>query len=197
MKKWIVLLFSAYLLVSCTKKASITIQNESGLMNKVQVDSDIYTIYWNSEPLTIDYYLDSYLLFSETQKVKFESIGSPFIKPEKFTITLKPGDTKKYTITKDRAVLRIQNSSFETIYQVLVQKDETSSWSDNLIEGYINPNNSADIPLELDYQFLKIVDAYSLEYPVEEIELVAGEYYHYTFTGYRLENRNTFSQKSN
>ncbi len=177
-------LFILVLFIGCTKESHLIIHNDAPQMVEVKVDGQIYPMLENCEPVNITYYLNSYLLIHEKEKIPVTYSGSLFIKPQDFKVTMKPGEDKHLYVLQDRAAIEITNISyFIHIYQILLREDSISVWSDNVLENMILPESTETFPVSPQNTQLKIIDNYSNEYPIIEVELTAGQYTNISFSG--------------
>ena len=97
---------------------------------------------------------------------------------------MKPNKNKSYHVEFDRAGLQINNISPHTISKVQLRKEGEEDWSENVIEDILSAETLGQVfSIIPDYNFIKITDIFDTEYPVELIELNAGETIIYIFTG--------------
>ncbi|MCF7794147.1 MAG: hypothetical protein K9N09_04200 [Candidatus Cloacimonetes bacterium] len=187
MKKMIVpLLIAIALSFGCTKECELKIYNDTPIMQKAKIDGIIYEIQSNGTPAVEEYYLDSYLLLSETQEVAVEYVANSPISyrsPKTFKVEMKPGKNKTYHIKYDRGRIQMRNISPLTLDQILLKKEGSNEWSEDLYDGVLLPDEIDEIAIKAGNYTMKLIDAYGVEYPLVEIEIIAGEQLMHFFTG--------------
>lgn len=187
MKKLIVpMIVLLILLNACTKECELTIYNDTPIMQKAKIDGIIYEIGANGEPAVEEYFLNSYLIISETVKVQVEYVANSPISyrsPKIFKVEMKPGKDRTFHIRYDRGRIQMRNISPITLDQILLQEEGKEKWSEDLYEGVLDPDDIDEITIKAGSYKMKLIDAYGTVYPLEDIEIVAGEQLMYFFTG--------------
>lgn len=182
----ILVLLLIVLLTGCAKECELKIHNDTPILQKAMIDGIVYELQSDGEPAVQEYFLNSYIITSETVKVEVEYLpNSPvsYVSPQKFKVEMKPGKDRSFHIVYDRGRLQIRNISSFTLDQILLKQADETEWSEDLYEGFLLPNEIDVIAVKAGTYSMKLIDAYGVEYPVEQIEIVAGEQLDYFFTG--------------
>jgi len=173
------------LLTGCAKECELKIYNDTPIMQKAKIDGIIYELQSEGEPAVQDYFLNSFIIASETKKVDVEYVAnSPvsYVSPRTFKVEMKPGKNRSFHIVYDRGRLQIRNISPFTLDQILL-KQPGEEWSEDLYEGFLLPDEIDVIAVKAGSYSMKLIDAFGIEYPVVEIDIVVGEQLSYFFTG--------------
>ncbi|MFC1898159.1 hypothetical protein ACFLYJ_01160 [Candidatus Cloacimonadota bacterium] len=163
------------LLTGCMKEAELTIHNDTPSLAKVSIDGIIYDLY-EGESAKETYYLDSYLLFGDTEKIPVRYIQTtPYRTEKQFTVEMKPGKDKTYNVKFNRGLIQFWNLSPVIIYEISVREIDDDEWSENLITDVINPDDITTFPVKAGHYMLRIIDPNGFEYQQIQIEIIAGE----------------------
>ncbi len=182
----IFVIISAALLAGCAKDCELRIYNDTPILQRAMIDGIVHDIQAGGEPAVETFYLNSYIILSETVKVDVEYIANSPISyrsPKKFKVEMKPGKDKTYRIKYDRGQIQLRNISFVDLDQVLLKKEGSDQWSEDLYEGILEPEEIDEIAVKAGNYTMKILDGFGTEYPLEEIEVIAGEQLQYFFDG--------------
>ena len=186
MKKMILFIVPTLLFFSaCAKESYLTIHNDTGQTISVKIDNISHLMYTNSEPVTEKYFLNSYIFYSETQKVPVEYVGTLYLKQNNFIAEMKPGKDKVYRVELNLAGLKIRNiSPGLTIAKVRLMDIGSVEWTEEY-EVNIEAEEIEIISVEPGEKFIQVEDIYESTFQSEYIELIAGETSEYNFFGFK------------
>ena len=184
MKKILIFLIFLILIGACAKRSDLTIHNDTGHSVRIIMNGTIHQLLSNEPPAVETFYLNSFILFGETIDVPIIIDGQIYLEHKEFTIEMKPSKDKSYHVEFDRAGLQINNVSIHIISKVQLRKEGEEAWSENVINEILSPEALGQvISIIPDYDLINITDIFETEYPVELIDLNAGETTTYIFTG--------------
>jgi len=173
-------------LFGCAKECDLSVYNKTPIQQTVKIDGIIYNISANVGYAEETYYLNSYGLWNEKINVSVEYVAnSPvsFRSPKTFTVEMKPGKDRSYDVRYDRGQIQLRNISSIILDQVLLKTNNSEDWSEDLYEGTLGPDGIDVIAVEEGSYTAKMVDVYGTEYPLQEVEIIAGEQVMVMFTG--------------
>ena len=183
MKKKLLFLILLTLLGACAKQSDLTIYNDTDHSIRIIMNGTIHQLLSNDPPAVETFYLNSFILFGETLNALVIIEGQIYLEHKEFTIEMKPNKNRSYHVEFDRAGLQINNASTHTISKVQLRKEGEESWSENIIDELLSAETLGQVfSIIPDYDYIKVTDIFDTEYPVELIELNAGETTTYIFT---------------
>lgn len=184
--KHVLMILSILLLIGCDTDTELRIYNDTPIMQQARVNGYTHQIAPGGEPVVEKFILNHYLFFGETAEVVVEYLpNSPisFRSYKKMNLKIKPNQERKLHINFDRGQLQLRNLAPVALDQVLLQEIGKTSWTEDLYEGILEPENIDIIAHQAGSYNLKFIDAYGIEYPVSQIEIVAGEQLMIIFDG--------------
>jgi hypothetical protein len=184
MRKLILLVGLVVLLVGCTQEGYLAVHNKTGARAEVVIDGTRFTLIGETTVEEV-YYVDSYLLFSESVKVDIEHLGPMHLEPRKYSVSISPNKTKHVNIYYDRSGLFMLNNSTTHIMEVYLRDKETGELSENYLPKPIIHSETELFPVITGSYFVVVIDGYGHDYESEEeIEFVAGENHTIIFNGF-------------
>ncbi|MCF7858143.1 MAG: hypothetical protein K9N07_02300 [Candidatus Cloacimonetes bacterium] len=170
------------LITACATESEIEIFNDTENSVSFVLGDRIYHLLPADPPAAQTFYVNSYILFSETLKVPFILEGQVFLESKEKVFRIKANVNKKYHITFDRAGLQISNPSVYTISAVYLRREGDDDWGDSIIEEPIYSENiSSVLSVEPDFNYIKITDSFGSEFQEEALDLQVGETTIYIF----------------
>ncbi len=185
-RRSLILLVVLISLLGCAKECDLSVYNKTPIQQTVKIDGIIYNIPANIGYAEETYFLNSFILWNEKINVSIEYVAnSPvsFRSPKTFTVEMEPGKDRSYNVRYDRGQIQLRNISSIILDQVLLRTNNSEEWSEDIYEGSLEPDGIDVIAVEEGSYTLKILDAYGTEYPLQEVEIIAGEQVMVMFTG--------------
>lgn len=185
-RKGLILLTGLMSLFGCAKECELVVYNKTPIQQTVKIDGIIYHIPANVGYADETFYLNSFVLWNEKINVSVEYVAnSPvsFRSPKTFTVEMEPGKDRSYNVRYDRGQIQLRNISSIILDQVLLRTNNSEEWSEDLYEGSLEPDGIDVIAVKEGNYTLKMIDVYGTEYPLQEVEIIAGEQVMVMFTG--------------
>lgn len=186
MRNLMLLLGLVVFIVGCTQEGYLNVHNKTGSRAEVVIDGTRYTLIGET---TVEemFYVDSYLLFSESVKVDIEHLGPMHLEPRKYSVRISPNKTKHVNIYYDRSGLFMLNNSTTHIMEVYFREGETGELSENYLPEPIGYSETELFPVKPGTVYVVVIDGYGNDYESEEeIEFVAGENHTIVFNGFNV-----------